>query len=159
MPPPPDDVDDTPPGLDPTLPTKERFEQHRDDPACSGCHELMDPIGFGLEHYDAIGAWRTMDGENPVDALGQLFGTDVDGEFDGALALADKLADSETVRACVVHQWMRYGLGRFEQPQDACTEESLMTRFAESDGDLHELVVAIATSRAMRYLRIVEEGA
>jgi hypothetical protein len=158
LPPPPDDVDDTPPGLDPTLPTKERFEQHRDDPACSGCHELMDPIGFGLEHYDAMGAWRTMDGENPVDAMGQLVGTDVDGDFDGALGLADKLAGSETVRACVVHQWMRYGLGRFEQPEDACTEDNLMTRFAESDGDLHELVVAIATSRAMRYLRIAEGG-
>jgi hypothetical protein len=154
LPPPPDDVDDTPPGLDPTLPTKERFEQHRDDPACSGCHELMDPIGFGLEHYDAIGAWRTMDGENPVDAGGQLFGTDVDGEFDGALELADKLAQSETVRACVVHQWMRYGLGRFEQVEDACTEQSLMTRFASSDGDVRELVVAVATSRAMRYLRV-----
>ncbi len=158
LPPPPDDVDDTPPGLDPTLPTKERFEQHRDDPACSGCHELMDPIGFGLEHYDAIGAWRTMDGENPVDAGGQLFGTDVDGEFDGALELADKLAQSETVRACVVHQWMRYALGRFEQPEDACTEQSLMTRFASSDGDVHELVVAVATSRAMRYLRVAGEG-
>lgn len=158
LPPPPDDVDDTPPGLDPTLPTKERFEQHRDDPACSGCHELMDPIGFGLEHYDAIGAWRTMDGENPVDAIGELFGTDVDGEFDGALELSAKLAQSETVRACVVHQWMRYGLGRFESPEDACTEKSLMTRFASSDGDVHELVVAVATSRAMRYLRVAGGG-
>jgi hypothetical protein len=118
----------------------------------------MDPIGFGLEHYDAIGAWRMMDGENPVDAMGQLIGTDVDGDFDGALALADKLAASETVRACVVHQWMRYGLGRFEQPEDACTEDNLMTRFAQSDGDLHELVVGIATSRAMRYLRIAGGG-
>ena len=128
------------------------------DHECSGCHELMDPIGFGLEHYDAIGAWRTMDGENPVDAGGELFGTDVDGAFDGALELADKLAQSETVRACVVHQWMRYGLGRFEQPEDACTEESLMTSFAASDGDVHELVVAVATSRAMRYLRVAGGG-
>jgi hypothetical protein len=158
LPPPPDDVDDTPPGLDPTLPTKERYEQHRNDPNCSGCHVLMDPIGFGLEHYDAIGAWREMDGQVPVDAVGELAATDVDGEFDGAIELADKLVQSQAVQACVVRQWMRFGLGRIETEADACTERGLTTTFAESGGDVHELVVAVATSRAMRYLRIAGGG-
>jgi hypothetical protein len=157
LPPPPDDVDDTPPGLDPTIPTKERFEQHRADPACSGCHVLMDPIGFGFEHFDATGAWRDVDGDNPVDALGELVATDVDGEFDGARELAAKLAVSGSVRACLVHQWLRFALGRLEQPEDAVTEKKLSSAFA-SDGNLRELIVAIATSDTMRYLRIAEGG-
>ena len=59
MPAPPPEVDITVPEPIPGSTTKELFAQHSEDPACSGCHRLMDPLGFGFENYDAIGRWRT----------------------------------------------------------------------------------------------------
>lgn len=158
--PPPDDVDDTPPGLDPTLPTKERFEKHREDPVCAGCHDLIDTVGYGLEHYDAIGHYRTMDGVNPVDATGVLNGTmDEDVEYDGPLELTQAIAQGEQGQRCVATQWTRFALGRAQTPQDACEQEAIFTAFADSDFDIRELIVAIATSRSLRRLRSVAQGA
>ena len=70
-PPPPDDVpslNDSNIGTEVSL--RERLEQHRRDPSCSPCHMLMDPLGFGLENYDAVGAWRTHDGKFPIETVG-----------------------------------------------------------------------------------------
>ena len=72
-PPPPPDV----PALDEksagvTASVRQQLEAHRANPVCAGCHARMDPLGFGLENYDAIGRWRTMDGKFPVDASGVL---------------------------------------------------------------------------------------
>ncbi len=60
---------------------RERMEQHRANPACAGCHALMDPLGFALENFDAVGKWRTVDAEfAPIDASGVLpDGTKFDG--------------------------------------------------------------------------------
>ncbi|RPI56540.1 MAG: DUF1592 domain-containing protein, partial [Acidobacteria bacterium] len=54
-------------------PVRERLAEHRKNPTCAGCHRLTDPVGFALEHYDAVGRWRTMDGGEPIDASGTLF--------------------------------------------------------------------------------------
>ena len=59
------------------------------DPACASCHEKMDYIGFGFEHYDAIGQFRATENGQSIDASGELTGTDVDGWFNGAPELAD----------------------------------------------------------------------
>lgn len=59
VPDPPSGMDITPPEPDPRLTTRQRFAEHRQSPACNGCHALIDPLGFGLESYDAIGRWRT----------------------------------------------------------------------------------------------------
>ncbi len=74
-PPPPDNVpslNDSNIGTEVSL--RERLEQHRRDPSCSPCHMLMDPLGFGLENYDAVGAWRTHDGKFPIETAGTLPG-------------------------------------------------------------------------------------
>ncbi len=82
VPPPPPDVNTT---LDETKMVKtttvrEMLEQHRTNPACASCHGNMDPLGFSLENFDAIGQWRTTDGDSPIDASGVLLdGTKVDG--------------------------------------------------------------------------------
>ena len=86
-PPPPPDV----PNLDEaTIGTaasmREQLEAHRKDPICASCHRRMDPLGFGLENFDAVGAWRTMDGKFPIDATGTLPDGD---EFTGPVELAD----------------------------------------------------------------------
>ena len=51
---------------------RERLAEHRANPACSGCHQLMDPVGFSLENYDAVGRWRTVEDGKPIDAAGGL---------------------------------------------------------------------------------------
>jgi Protein of unknown function (DUF1592)/Protein of unknown function (DUF1588)/Protein of unknown function (DUF1595)/Protein of unknown function (DUF1587)/Protein of unknown function (DUF1585) len=157
--PPPPSVVTTPPKVDPELTTKERFARHRNDPSCAACHVLMDPIGFGFEHYDGIGAWRTVDGKFPVDAVGELSG--VDGvnlvTFDGAIELGARLAASEQVRRCIVTQWFRYALGRGDRDEDRASMAEAYGAFADAGFDVRELMVAIAASDAFRFARF-EEG-
>jgi hypothetical protein len=107
-PPPPDDVNTDLPPLQPGLTTRERLEQHRADPACAGCHTLFDPIGLGLENYDATGRWRDTDNGDTIDASGTLSGTDVDGDFVGPVELANRLTQSAQVSDCVMRQWFRF---------------------------------------------------
>lgn len=153
LPPPPPDVDNVPPDPDPDATTRERFDQHTSDPACAGCHDLIDPVGFGLENYDGIGAFRTMEGELPVDASGELLGTDVDGPFDGGLELAQRLAQSRQVRECVARQWFRFAFGRGETSDDDCAMERLFEAFESSEYDIRALLREIVLSDAFRYRR------
>ncbi|MBX3126233.1 MAG: DUF1592 domain-containing protein [Polyangiaceae bacterium] len=158
-PPPPENLVVNPPDPDPSLSTRERYEAHTADPSCSGCHELMDPIGFGFEHYDAIGRHRTMDAGFPVDASGAIVGTEhTDAEFVGARELAGLLASSPDVSACVASQWYRFAVGRGEAKEDECALASINETFAKSGGDIRELVVAIVTSEAFRYRPAMKES-
>jgi Protein of unknown function (DUF1592)/Protein of unknown function (DUF1588)/Protein of unknown function (DUF1595)/Protein of unknown function (DUF1585)/Protein of unknown function (DUF1587) len=152
----PDDVDLMFPEIDESATLRDRFSQHTSDPACAGCHELIDPIGFGFEHYDALGRFRTHDGEHPVDASGSITATeDADGSFDGAEAMAALLADSQQVHACYTRQWFRYGMGRDADAADACTVEVLEGAFAEGAGDVIELLVALTQTDAFRHRHAV----
>jgi hypothetical protein len=151
VPPPPQGVDIVPPRVNPNSTTKQRFEQHRKDPACAGCHQLFDPIGFGFSHYDAIGRWMTMDGKLPVDATGELLGTgDSDGVFDGAIELAARVVKSPTAQTCMVKQWLRFAIGRPETAAEACLVDGVAQRFVAAKLDLRELLVAVAGSDLFR---------
>ncbi|HEX6244372.1 MAG TPA: DUF1588 domain-containing protein, partial [Polyangiales bacterium] len=124
------------------------------DPACRSCHELTDGIGFGLEHYDARGAYRTLDQGVPVDARGQIVRTrDSDGPFVGGPELARILGKSAQVRDCVATQWLRFALGRTEQVDDACSLVALHEAFEASGGNLRELVVALTKTAAFQSYR------
>lgn len=153
LPPPPNDVPDLPP-IDPDVTTRERFEIHSSDPTCAACHAMIDGIGLAMENYDGIGAHRVQENGKPIDASGELLGTDVDGTFDGAVALAAKLAESRDVHDCVTTQWFRFAFGRGESSLDACTIDALRADFAASDGDVRELMLAIVVSDAFRKHRI-----
>lgn len=124
--------------------TRERFEQHRADPACAGCHALMDPLGLGFENYDGIGIWRTMDGGRMVDARGEIINTqDLNGTFTGAIELTTKLAGSAQVRDCMVRQIFRYAFARGETEADQCTLASLGAALTGANGNIRELMVAL----------------
>jgi hypothetical protein len=101
-PPPPPNVpklDET--ALGATATVRQRLEQHRANPACKGCHSRMDPLGFSLENYDAIGRWRTRDGELPIDA------------GDGPEALKQTLLkDQDKFARCLASKLATYALGR-----------------------------------------------
>jgi hypothetical protein len=148
LPQPPVTVDANPPMLNATMTTKERFAAHRNDPSCEACHKLIDPIGFGFERYDATGAYRTVENGKPVDATGELAGTDVDGPFTGAIELGGKLAKSKDVEACFAGHWFNFAMGREPSELDRCTTETLRSVFARSEGDLRQLLLATVQSDA-----------
>ncbi|MEM7153377.1 MAG: DUF1592 domain-containing protein [Myxococcota bacterium] len=150
-PPPPPDLNVIPPDPDPNATTRELFEQHTADPACSGCHVLIDGIGLGFEGYDGLGAFRTEENGFDVDQSGSLVGTDVDGEFDGVVELAGMLANSQDVRQCVTRQWFRYAFGRIETDEDTCSIESLDEHFEASNHDIRQLLIALVQTDAFRY--------
>lgn len=152
LPPPPNNVLIKAPEVKPGSTTRERFSQHSTDPTCASCHRLMDPIGFGFEHYDGIGRWRSMDQGLPVDASGEVLDTeDADGKFDGVVELAARLAESEQVRNCVATQWFRFGYGRSEQDADRCVVADLQRAFEASGGNIKELLVALTQTSAFRF--------
>lgn len=145
-----------PPG--PGLSTRERFAEHSSNAACAGCHKLMDPIGFGFENYDAIGAYRTVENGVPVDASGEIVnGGEVSGTFDGAVAMGAKLAQSHLVKACVAEQWLSYAAQRGHVSRDDCARQQLANEFAASGGDLRALLLAIPQSDAFRYRAPIEQ--
>jgi hypothetical protein len=155
-PPPPDNVPE-PPAVDESQTTREQFAEHSENPVCAGCHQLMDPIGFGFEHFDGIGRYRDTEWGLEIDAAGELLGTDVDGAFSGAVELAQVLASSDQVKACMASQWFRFGYGRFETEQDACAVNEIHAAFAESNYDIKELIVALTLTDAFRYRHAVQE--
>ncbi len=154
LPPPPPGLVVEVPDPDPTATTRERFAQHSSDPACSGCHQLMDPIGFGFEHYDAIGRWRSEEHGLPIDATGEVIASDLPGPFDGTVELAGQLAASEQVADCLVRQWFRFAYGRLETAEDTCTLDALAERFSASGNDVLDLLVELTLSDAFRYRRV-----
>jgi len=126
LPPPPPNLDTSPPEVDPTLSTRERYAEHASNPECAACHTLIDPIGFGLEHYDGLGRWRDRDAGAAVDASGFVDFV----AFDGAFDLAEVLLEEPRFRSCFVETWRRWGTGG-----DACAtdpgEVGLMAPLAE----------------------------
>lgn len=146
------------PPADPNVRGRERFAQHRDSPACSGCHALMDPIGFGLENYDAIGRYRTHEGNDlPIDASGELADAgEISGPFVGGVELAQRLARSRQVEACAAEQLLSYALARPAGAGDACALRSALHSLRGAGGDLRELLVGVATSDAFSHRRMPE---
>jgi hypothetical protein len=104
-------------GKVPTM--RERMEEHRANPVCASCHQIMDPIGFSLENFDAVGAWRTREGGTlgtPIDASGQLLdGTKVNGPIELRQAL---LKHPEIFVDTMTEKLMTYALGRGLQSYD-----------------------------------------
>ena len=155
LPPPPANLVITPPELNPSLTTRQRFGQHSADASCAACHQQMDPLGLGFEHFDAVGRWRQTENDLPIDATGKLVMTDVDGDFDGAAALADKLATSEQVADCMMKEWARFSFGRSETVEDACTLEHTKKIFKDNDHDIRQLVLALTQTDAFLYRKAV----
>jgi cytochrome c553 len=126
---------------------RERLEQHRRNPACAGCHRMMDPVGLALENYDATGAWRTRDGGTrgtPIDASGQL----VDGTaVDGVVALRQALLrDPEIFVGTVTEKLLTYALGRGLAGADMPTVRSIVRSARRENYRMSSLVLGIVRS-------------
>ena len=148
--PPPDDIPPLPPTMGRT--NRETVEMHTEQPgsSCEGCHgPYINPFGFAFESYDAVGGFRTMDGDHPVDTRVEPFINGVMTPVSGALELTQVLADHPTAHACFAEHWVEYGLGR---PRTTA-EDAVIDRLGElsrSGASIKELLVAFATSQPFR---------
>ena len=127
---------------------KERMSAHRANPACASCHMLMDPVGFALENYDAVGRWRDADGGVPVDATATLFdGTAVDGvdELEAAL-----LRRPELFVGTVAEKLLTFAIGRGVEHADAPAVRAILRAAREDDYRLSSLVVGVVESMPFR---------
>ncbi|MDX2023117.1 MAG: DUF1592 domain-containing protein [Deltaproteobacteria bacterium] len=152
VPPPPPAVNNTPVPVSTTRSTRERMAAHTNDPSCSGCHKLMDPLGFAFEGFDAVGRIRTQDAGKPVDATTKIEEGPVTGEFDGVRPFMQSLAQSADVRACVAKHWLRYALGRGETEADAKTIANLAGTLNGGAGVWPQLLVALTQTDAFMTL-------
>jgi hypothetical protein len=111
VPPPPPEVDLAGVSMaeEEGLTQRQALERHRADPKCYSCHHLMDPIGLGLENYDAIGSYRTTDAGLPIDAAGVLPSGEA---FAGAKELAARIAADPAFARCAARKLYTYALGR-----------------------------------------------
>lgn len=143
---------------------RDRLAQHSaKGTTCHSCHQYIDPIGFGLEHFDAVGRWRDNDNGAAIDAKGTLPMSNV--AFDGAASLAAAIAGDPRFVDCVARKLLTYALGRtlVTTPSpgsvldDRAGVADIVARLGSSSGRFDQLVELIATSPAMT-MRIGEEG-
>ena len=131
-----------------TTSVRERLEQHRENPSCGSCHNVIDPVGFALENFDMIGAWRERDGDSPVDASGTLVdGTQVGGPADLRQAL---LARRELFVSTFAEKLMTYALGSALEYYDMPAVRAIVREAEDHDYRFRALVNAIVTSETFR---------
>lgn len=147
-PPPAPDVPELPPvgQLKGTL--RQQMEQHRANPSCATCHAKLDPLGFGLENFDGVGAWRDKDNNQPVDSSGVL----PDGnKFNGPAELRKVLlGKADQFRRCLAEKLLTYALGRGLEYYDKCALDEITSKLKSGNDRFSALVLAIAESDAFR---------
>jgi len=151
VPPPPPDI----PPLDATgarkqkITLRQKLLQHRENQTCATCHNLMDPIGFGLENFDWMGRWRTQDNGQPIDSAGALPGGD---RFNGPVELrAVLLKRQDEFLRHLTAKVMGYALGRALQDADHCTVQQLVDTVVKDGYRARTLIREIALSVPFRH--------
>jgi hypothetical protein len=153
LPPPPSNLNTSLPEVTDSAPTlRDRVEQHMSDPSCAVCHEMMDPLGLGLENFDGLGRYRLRENGKTIDASGDLDGV----EYTGAKGLGQVISESDDFRACFVAQIARYANGRMEEAGESAGYEHLTKRFKRSRYRVQKLMREFMLSPAFRSIGEVE---
>ncbi len=158
-PPPPagvEELKDDKPGAELTGTLRQRMEQHRANPSCASCHRRMDPLGFGLENFDAVGAWRTIDGKEPVDATGVLPGGESFRGPDGLKAVLLKRKDQ--FARCLADKVLTYALGRSTERGDRCAVDAVARELTAADYRFSAVVLGVVRSEPF-LMRKAQAGA
>ena len=123
---------------------RQQMEKHRANPMCASCHMRMDPLGFALENYNAIGQWRSQDANQPIDASGLLpNGT----AFNGSAELKTILLQNRDAFAeCLTEKLMVYALGRGLETYDRRAVQSIVANLAKNDYRFSTLIEGIVDS-------------
>ncbi len=131
---------------------RQRLEQHRADPSCSVCHRDMDALGFALENYDPVGAWRVRDGEFPIEPAGELPGGLT---FDGPAQLKTLLREEakDKFPRCLTEKMLTYALGRGLEYYDRCAVDRIAAAVAADDYRFSSLVLEIVRSEPFQKRR------
>jgi hypothetical protein len=154
-PPPPNVPQLTPPGGKHAkkMSLREQMERHRDDPACASCHALMDPIGFGMENFDAIGRWREKDNSDlPINPAGTL----VTGQ---SFATAEEMMkiiatdNRDAFHHAIVTKLLTYALGRGVDWYDRPAVEGIVAKAEAKEGRFIAMIEAVVTSVPFQYRR------
>ena len=141
------------PGVKPQS-VRQILEQHRANPSCATCHRIMDPLGFSLENFDAVGAYRTSDHGNPVDAAGQL----ADGtQVNGPVALRDALMKHpQQFVGVLTERLLEYGLGRTLAYYDMPTVRDVVRQAAPDNYRFSSIVLAVVQSTPFQFRMVPE---
>ena len=136
---------------DKNLTFRQQLEQHRENASCAGCHARMDPLGFGLENFDAIGAWRTDVQGKAVDSTGEL----ASGErFSGPAEMKKLLLErKDQFTRTLTEKMLSYALGRGVEPTDWITVHRISRAVAEDGYSMRRLVLEVARSHPFQYRR------
>lgn len=149
-PPPPPGVEGLPAEMTQTGSLRQRMEEHRKNPKCAACHATMDPLGFSLENYDGIGAYRMMDGAFPIDNSGEL----PDGtKFMGGQEMAKLIQSDPRYGRCVTEKLFTYALGRAPATSDKPFLDHIEGEFDAHGSKLKELIRLIVSSEPFRMRR------
>jgi hypothetical protein len=128
---------------------RERIEQHRKNPACAGCHKIMDPIGLALENFDGVGRWRTVDEGVVIDPSSQLVdGTPIDGPAALRRALVDR---KEAFVSALTDRLLMYGVGRETTYADMPVVRSIMRSAAPRRYRLSDLILGVVKSEPFQW--------
>lgn len=123
---------------------RQQMEKHRANPMCASCHQRMDPLGFALENYNAIGKWRTHDANQPIDASGQLPGGK---PFNGPAELKTILmGNRDSFAECLTEKLMIYALGRGLENYDRRTVKQITTNLTKNGYRFSTLIDGIVDS-------------
>jgi hypothetical protein len=138
------------------LTVRQRTELHRTNPVCANCHRILDPVGFGLENFDAIGRWRDRDSNGePIDASGELPGGQrFSSPKDLKAILAGRIAD---VSRNLVEKLLAYALGRRLEGYDEIVVDDLMDEIARDGYRMRTVINAVITSYPFTHRRIEEK--
>jgi hypothetical protein len=132
--------------------TREVVSEHTAAEGCRGCHHgLINPVGFGLENFDAVGQWRTTDNGKPVDASGSLVGTEKNLAFRTGVELARAVVESPESRACYARQWWRYAFGRQETDADSCALGALAEGLGNDAHTATDLLADMTRTKAFMF--------
>ena len=141
------------------LSTRDRLEQHTMEPLCAGCHNRIDPPGFALESFDAVGRFRTVDSGKAVNTSGVMSSdSDTDGAFATGGELLYRLATSADVKRCFAQHYLSFAVARPLADEDACALSRVADGFGAA-GDLKQHEGAVASSDAFRLLATEGRGA
>jgi hypothetical protein len=129
------------------LTARQKFEQHATDDACASCHRVTDPVGFSLEHFDAMGVWRDDDHGLAIDDTGVIDGV----TYAGAIALGTVLREHPALGPCLLQSLYGVGVGHLATQFDRPTFAALVEAFRANGGRIRATLASIAASDGFRY--------
>jgi hypothetical protein len=124
---------------------RQRLEQHRSNPSCAACHKLMDPIGFALEHFDAVGRYRETDDGEPIDPSGELPTGETFAGFEELRTLLVQRKREQFLQ-CLAQKMLIYAVGRGLEYYDQCAIDSILNELEQDDYRFSRLVLEVVKS-------------